>query len=78
MDALEIINDWIGYARNKKLSPHSKYFWNARDIIEGNCKHLSTSIKIETYVFINTFDDSEKKQIVLKALEGKNENIRGL
>lgn len=71
MTALEIINNWIDYSSKQRMKPHSKHFWNARDIIEGNDFGFSKEKKKKTIEFIKSLDESEPRNIIIKALEGK-------
>lgn len=67
--AIEIINNWIDYAGSRKFGTHSKHFWNARDILEGLFN--SKEIVKNTIKFIKSLAETEQRNIVIKALEGK-------
>lgn len=71
-EAIDIINKWIRYAGSKKMVPHARHFWNARDIIEGTFKN-SVIIR-QTIEFIESLDDTKQRNILLDKLRSSNEN----
>jgi hypothetical protein len=71
-EAIEIINKWIAYAMARNLVPHTRHFWNARDIIEGTFRNEKT-IR-ETIDFIESLDDTKQRNILLENLRSRNEN----